>query len=297
MNVAEHADWVRNHSRFHLQLTSALAINAATWNALPAWEQARVQALAVGRSVHRAVVVGHAAARIRRLPLLPSSGPVELCAIGKTLPPSKSQWPTNVIYRNWHLPPKNVVTWQGLRLTTKERTLFDVVRTSDLAQGLTTLDAELRTNRESKSSLERKFRAFGRAHGTSRVWRALQHSNPLAESPLESRARAQLIESGLANTHQMELQAPVETTYKTYRLDMLIDEWLGIEIDGSVKYQNKTEQVIRAERLREKQIQNTGIRLLRFSAADLNGESFIATIRRTLAQPTQPTQPPDSRAA
>ena len=52
-------------------------------------------------------------------------------------------------------------------------------------------------------------------------------------------------------------------------MDLLINGWLIVEIDGDVKYDGetygRTDDVIRAERSREKALQNTGRVVVRVS--------------------------------
>lgn len=290
-DVAEQAQWLQHESRHHILLSANRAISRQLWQELSPWEKSRARAIATGHSAYRAVVVGRSAARIWRLPLLGATEPVELCSYGTTSAPSRSQWPRDVIYRNWHLPPDDVQVWHGLRVTNRLRTTFDVIRTSDLAQGLMLLDAELQQGGNRKK-LERTFRAFGRAHGVKRIWRTLAHASGLAESPLESKARAQLLEAGLPEITEIRLQAEIAVEGITYRVDILINGWLALELDGAIKYAEDAAHAIRRERAREKRIQNTGLRVLRFSNADLEEPSgrpsrFLTEVAAVLRQPGQ----------
>lgn len=292
LTLVEQTRWLSETTNQFKMLTANLAVEREPWSQLPRWEQNRIRAMAVGRSSYSAVLVGKSAARIWRMPILESHQPVELCAPGHTSAPSSSQWPTGVIYRSWRLPPQQILEWQGLRVTTRYRTLFDVIRTSNFAQGLALMDQELREKPGSLTEYRHRFKTFGRAHGTRMVWQVLQHATSLAESPLESKARAQLIEVALPEVTSTELQAPVNGT--SYRVDMRINGWLGIELDGAVKYLQHPEQAIRDERAREKRIQNTGMRLLRFHHADLNEHPnqpsrFITEVTQALRQANQLT--------
>lgn len=290
-DVAEQARWFRQESRHHILLSANRAVSRQLWQELSPWEKCRARAIAAGHSAYRAVVVGRSAARIWRLPLLGTTEPTELCSCGTTSAPSRSQWPKDVIYRNWHLPPDDVQAWRGLRVTNRLRTIFDVIRTSDLAQGLTLLDAELQQG-GSRVKLERAFRVFGRAHGVKRIRRALAHASGLAESPLESKARAQLLEAGLPEIMEIKLQAEITVEGTTYRVDILINGWLALELDGAIKYAEDAAHAIRRERAREKRIQNTGLRVLRFGNADLEEPGgrpsrFLTEITTVLRQPGQ----------
>lgn len=290
-DIADQQRWFRHESGHHILLSANRAMPRQLWQELSPWEKSRARAIATGHGAYRAVVVGKSAARIWRLPLLGTTEPTELCSCGTTSAPSRSQWPKDVIYRNWHLPPDDVQSWHGLRVTNRFRTIFDVIRTSDLAQGLTLLDAEFQQG-GSRTKLERTFRAFGRAHGVKRIWRALAHASGLAESPLESKARAQLLEAGLPEITEIRLQAEITVKGITYRVDVLINGWLALELDGEIKYADDAAHAIRKERAREKRIQNTGLRLLRFGHADLEEPDgrpsrFITEVTAVLRQSGQ----------
>ncbi|WIM70426.1 hypothetical protein [Corynebacterium suedekumii] len=79
----------------------------------------------------------------------------------------------------------------------------------------------------------------------------------------------------------------------TYRVDLLINGWLVVEVDGEMKYRGAfgvtPDEAIRRERRREKEIQNLGYVVLRISAADLRDPAgFLTLIADTLANTTVP---------
>ncbi|QYH19218.1 DUF559 domain-containing protein [Corynebacterium aquatimens] len=71
-----------------------------------------------------------------------------------------------------------------------------------------------------------------------------------------------------------------------YFADILIDDWLIIEIDGDVKYDGPdAEEVRQREFNRQKRITNMGYVILRFSPDFIrnNPDRFIAEVREALA--------------
>ncbi|WP_442891877.1 DUF559 domain-containing protein [Corynebacterium sp. Marseille-Q4381] len=90
--------------------------------------------------------------------------------------------------------------------------------------------------------------------------------------------RALLIAAGILGT-----EAQVEV--RGYRVDLLIDGWLVIEIDGNVKYKDPdAERVRQAEFLRQKRLSNEGYYFLRYTPEDIrrSPRSFVDEVKSTL---------------
>lgn len=107
--------------------------------------------------------------------------------------------------------------------------------------------------------------------GARAVREALGLFIPNAGSALESHARVLLVLSDVPGIESIAAQAAIRdpATGETYYVDLLINGWLIVEIDGDVKYDGetygRTDDVIRAERSREKALQNTGRVVVRVS--------------------------------
>lgn len=120
--------------------------------------------------------------------------------------------------------------------------------------------------------------------------RALWHqawsfADPLAESPLESEARAVLHQLGFSPP---TLQQVVHTARGTYRLDLSWPEQkVALEVDGQIKYFDETlmpggdaRQAHYQEKLRREALEEEGWRIVRVGQAELRNPEAL---RRRLA--------------
>lgn len=168
--------------------------------------------------------------------------------------------------------------YEGHRVTNPIRTFIDIARHHGFVEGLIAADYLLRRGKN-RSDVERAIRRMGRAKGIAVARRCLEHAIDNSDSPYESLARALLIEAGIG---PVVAQAQIERYYA----DLLVKGWLIIEIDGEIKYEgNDVDEVLRAERHRQKRIGNKGYVFLRFSPSFLrkHPEKFIAEVRAALA--------------
>ena len=170
------------------------------------------------------------------------------------------------------------LVYEGHRVTNPIRTFIDIARHHGFVEGLIAADYLLRRGKN-RSDIERAIRRMGRAKGIAVARRCLEHAIDNSDSPYESLARALLIEAGIG---PVVAQAQIERYYA----DLLVKGWLIIEIDGEVKYEGEdVDDVLRAERHRQKRIGNKGYVFLRFSPSFLrkHPEKFIAEVRAALA--------------
>lgn len=170
------------------------------------------------------------------------------------------------------------LVYEGHRVTNPIRTFIDIARHHGFVEGLIAADYLLRRGKN-RGEIERAIRRMGRAKGIAVARRCLEHAIDNSDSPYESLARALLIEAGIG---PVVAQAQIERYYA----DLLVKGWLIIEIDGEVKYEGEdVDDVLRAERHRQKRIGNKGYVFLRFSPSFLrkHPEKFIAEVRAALA--------------
>lgn len=249
-----------------IRLTGEIAMPADRYEELPPWQRATAMAMAVGKTVDKAVVSGVAAALLHGLPVLSYDGPIDL-----TLPSGKQPAPHLVPpgrrYHSAALPKEHIIEVRGVRVTTLARTILDITRWEGIIAGVIALEGVL--HRHPHLSLETlRHSAFGRPHPGSRAVREVFHlARPCIESPLESWARVLILQS--------DLECTVRTQVKigAHRVDMLIDDHIIVEVDGAFKYDGttfgKTDDVLRMERKREKELQNRGFWVLRVERDDL----------------------------
>lgn len=133
------------------------------------------------------------------------------------------------------LPSDDVTSRDGSVLTSKERTLLDVVRVSHPLAGLVVADAALADGVDRETVLARAV-ALGGARGTRVARCVLEHADPGAESPWESWLRYVALRAGLPRP---TMQWPVRTRLGTFRADLAWPEH-GVlaEFDGQVKYRD-----------------------------------------------------------
>lgn len=271
------------------KLTPEIAVDAAWYEALAPWDRAQTRAIAHGLSADRAVIVASSAARIHKLPVLGAGQTVELCYPNGHAPNYRTL-PRGVYYRRSTLPTTDILELDGYRVTTIARTLMDVARFHGLTAGVVAMDYVMREHNRDHDWLYQHLTEGRRYPRLNLVRQAISLSDARSESPLESQARIQLWEAGIDDVVP---QATITLDGTEYRLDFLVNGWIDVEIDGESKYHGAygldPGEAIRAERRREKLIQNAGIRVLRFGAADLrrNGDGpsrFTSDIRRVIEQ-------------
>jgi hypothetical protein len=134
-----------------------------------------------------------------------------------------------------HLPDDDVAAHGGILLTTKERTLLDVVRVSHPLAGLVVADAALADGVDREAVLARAV-ALGAARGARVARCVLELADPGAESAWESWLRYVALRAGLPRP---TTQWPVPTRLGTFRADLAWPEH-GVlaEFDGQVKYRD-----------------------------------------------------------
>lgn len=263
-----------------IELTSEVIVHREYFESQQWWKQEEIRAIAVGMAAYRAVLVGKAAARVTGIPVL-RNGPVELCLPGGVCAPSRKRWQTGVEYRHWQLHDDDWTIHKGVRVTRGRRTVIDIARTGTLAEGLAAIDYVLYTQQTNMESIDAQLSRFRRLPGVSKARRAMELASPRAESPLESWARAQLIEAGI---HDFFLQIEIEGC----RVDFLIQEWLVVEVDGKSKYTDFGEEKKWAEeKERNDKILAAGYHILHVGRKELKtmvqGESeFIHKVRKLL---------------
>lgn len=257
----------------YLRLTREVAINREEYRALPRWQQHTALAAAHGLTADRAVVSGIAAARLWGISVR-SLDPVVDLTLRRSKARSPKKWPRGVRMHSAVLNDDQVIEVGGLRLTTRGRTIADIARWEGLIDGVIATDSVRRLfPGHPFSDLRAKALGPGPYHGRETVRRALDLSRPSIDSPLESWARILLIEAGIGAhiVSQAEIPGPGNSFF---RVDLLIDGWLIIEIDGAVKYDGTTfgktpHEVVVREREREKFLQNRGYVFLRVGLRDL----------------------------
>lgn len=274
-------------------LSAEVAIETIMLRELPPWLRAAARAAAAGLTADRAVVAGKAAARLWGIEILGWHPTVELMYAEGRNPGSRRNWPRGVEFRYCQLDEAEVYTAHGLRVTGVLRTLRDITRYHGLLDGVVAMDsARRRWPALTRQRLREELLTVGPYHGKALVKRAIRLSVADAGSPLESKARFLLTEAALPQIAEIQTQARITHQDGYFEVDLLVNGWLIIEVDGEVKYDGvtfgvKPEKVVLAERRREKLLQNSGKVVLRVGHRDLicredGGCSFLDLVENAL---------------
>lgn len=232
--------------------------------ALPGADPALIAAVAVHG------VVSHAsAARLHGLDLHRRPQLLDV-TVGRGHSP---RWPGTRIHRAVLAPDD---CGSRIPVTSLVRTLTDCGRTLPLVEAVVILDSALRLH---QVTVER-LRALGRSArgtGAGNLRRAIAHTDEMAGSALESRAR--LLVDLL--TADVQTQVFVEGVG---RVDILLNGWLVIEPDGYEYHRDRAEY--RNDRRRGNLLVVGRYRVLRFSWEDvfLYPHVMLAQIEAVLAQ-------------
>lgn len=123
---------------------------------------------------------------------------------------------------------------RGIRTTTPARTAVDVARHGELLEGVVVLDSAMRTQRLRRADIAAALSGCAGWPGSAVAADALELSDPLAESVLESVSRVELVRRGLTPETQCWLSVPGG---RAVRVDFLWwrERTVG-EADGLGKY-------------------------------------------------------------
>lgn len=176
---------------------------------------------------------------------------------------------------------------RGLPVTTLARTGLDLAREHGLAMGVCALD-DVRSRGVGLATLENELEVMQSWRGVRTVRRALDLSDPRAESIAESLARLLLVEMGFTD---IDVGWPIRVGGTTYWTDLRVGCHL-VEVDGLAKYAHRssggladrpTREVLRDERRRQADICGEGLGMSRLMFDDLFGrarEALVVRLRR-----------------
>lgn len=184
------------------------------------------------------------------------------------------------------LPETDIVTVEGLRTTTGERTLLDCARLLPFTDAVVLADQAHRFGL-TRTRLEQRLPEWAGRRGVRRARRVLDAMDTRSESVGETLTRLMLAESVLPAP---ELQWVIVGRAGSYRADFAWpDHRLILEFDGESKYANTPATVIRNERRREVEIQELGWTVIRVAWHDVvrtpaaTVDRIAAALRRSSA--------------
>lgn len=251
------------------------------WRSLRRFQKEIVRCYAAGLNSTRAVLVGRSAARIGGLWVLPTDDELVELALPNGRPSARSRWFEGHEYRYMRIPEEDLVEVGGVRYTDSIRTAIDVARFHGFRHGLVAFDSVLEGhNRQTARAIWKRInRELKRMAGTANVGDARLahlHATHNSESPYESFVRAVLIELGI----RFEIQVVVGP----YRVDILVDGWLVIEVDGYVKFEDKPHDAVLKQMERENWLRSHHFEVMRlFTSQVLDPAAWIVDLERLLA--------------
>jgi len=178
------------------------------------------------------------------------------------------------------LATNEIVLRRGLPATSALRTV-DLACTESLTEAVVVADLALRARLVSVAELRAYVAEHPRVKGITQLRRVADLAEPKAESPMETRLRMLLVLAGLPRP---EVQASIRDDEGRFlgRPDLLYRlQRLGIEYDGG----NHRDRLVDDNR-RQNGLVGAGLRLLRFTAADVYGAParVVIQVRHQLAR-------------
>lgn len=238
----------------------------------------------------RAAVTGPAAALALGLPTLGWVEAVDLRYLSGAKPGKQPKDP-RVIYRSGQVRSDLVQEHNGVITVHPIQVLFDIYRYYGRLEALIPLE-HLRFHQRisQKALLDATRRLLPRANGIRGFEGVVECSAGTSQSPLETIGRDAVLQADIPEIEKIEFQVAFDYAgpfgeHRTAVVDMLINEWLVVELDGRLKYDGTygaPTDVMLAELERQKQLQSLGLAVIRAGWRDVTGGKLISDIRRLL---------------
>ncbi|WP_433661944.1 hypothetical protein ACQPW1_07180 [Nocardia sp. CA-128927] len=190
-----------------------------------------------------------------------------------------------------------VVEVDGWWVTSPARTIVDLARTLPFEQAVVAGDAAIRKLGVTTEELAIELELANRRNGISQARRTVCFLDARSESVGESRSRVMFHRHGLPMPSQ---QGDVWSAAGNFlgRVDFY-DQKAGVvgEFDGRVKYGRllkpgqEAGDAVFEEKLREDALRDAGLRVVRWTWQDLNGESAIRRWQRAIDHAHPPANP------
>lgn len=274
-----------------VRLRHGAYLRASDWEPASPDRRYRWVVEAAGRQLHDPVFTHESAAVIWGLPLI---APPRIVHVLGSPSPGQAAHGFGVrggVHRHGSATMPTVVRVDGLRLTTVPDTLVTLAAARSVEVGLAAADHALRVGLATAESLCAAVCESGRRHGVRRARVVAELADAKAESPGESVSRARIHLEGLVAP---ELQVPfTDRTGRRSRVDFWWPQVQVIgEFDGRMKYRvdgvadrRSVEDRVWAEKRREDRLRSTGVRVVRWTWADLWRPGALPDLLRTAGVP------------
>ena len=256
--------------RHIFRIRHGVYISASFWRTLKSWERDTWVVRAHHLTTRSALVYSHvSAARLWGFDVW--NAPKEIHVAQRTRHGDNS---VGVVRHKTSIPADQLVSQDGLCLTTRERTVVDCAKLLPFELATVITDSALRAGVEPESIWAiMEFQAGFR--NISKARQVMSAASGSSESPGETRLRLKVIEWGFPPP---TLQYEVETTLGRYRADMAWPEIkLLLEFDGDTKYHGlaPTDSVLLKERKRETSLMEYGWNFIRVRWPDLDDDAVL----------------------
>jgi len=174
---------------------------------------------------------------------------------------------SGIALRRTSFAPGDVVTVREQPTTAMTLTLTDLCRRLSLVEAVVLADAALHKRLIRMEQLTTWVASSAGRHGIKRLRRVVDLAEPATESQMETRLRMILVLGGLPRP---KVQVPIHDAGGRFvgRLDLYYESHrLGVEYDGSTHRDS-----IAQDNQRQNRLLGVGVRLLRFTAADVLGD-------------------------
>ena len=173
----------------------------------------------------------------------------------------------------------DVVKARGLPVTSPLRTLRDLCVRLSLTEAVVVADMALHARLISTANLSVSADESAGSQGVPKLRKVIEHVEPAAESPMETRLRMLLVLAGLPRP---EVQVAIHDPLRRFlgRLDLYYPEQrLGLEYDGATHRETLAE-----DNRRQNRLVDAGVRLLRFTATDIYNtpDVVVGLVRKAL---------------
>ena len=216
---------------------------------------------------------GHTAAWLHGVDAAPCD-PIEV-----TIPCPTCGRRTGALVKRAALEAGEIVVRRGLPTTSALRTVADLGARDPITEGVVVADQFLHARLVTLQELRRHVAGHSNAKGVARLRRVVDLAEPKSESAMETRLRLLLVLAGLPRP---EVQVPLRDDDGNWlgRPDLFYRaQGLAIEYDGG----NHRDRLVEDNR-RQNGLIGAGLRLLRFTAADVYGvpNAVVTQVRHAL---------------
>ena len=231
-------------------------------------KQQFAKVVAAGWSTHRAVLISKSAARLWGMWVISREGEeVELAVPSGSVPP-RSLTAKGYRYRRVKSLQDSMVSIAGVRATNPARTCLEIARLHGFPDGLVATDSALRQHDVTTYDLREELAKMRRTRGQAAMRKVIEHAYGGSESPYESYLRALIIE----RFPQVKIE-PQKSLLGKYRVDLCLDGWLVLEVDGDAKYDGTYGEtpahVVKQQIKRQRALENRGYVVLRFGSSEV----------------------------